>query len=271
MTTLAHRAELGGPAQGGVPARRAVIRWAWRMFRREWRQQILVVALLSRRRRSRHRQHHDRRTRRQRCGGSRVRIGQLDADIRRLRSAKAPGQSGHRRGVVRHHRHHWTPLGGGPGKRREGGLPSAGSRRRVRGRPARAPRGQLPRGIGRGRRHRWCGEAARARDRRPDGSRRPSPDRRRHRRESRASSATSSHSLRPRPSSPRTTRPSWSTHAPGTSTGTALPMWSTPSSDLGGNPGHPHSPARGISETTIRRRSRWRWSPWRRSSSSSRR
>ena len=47
MTTLAHRAELGGPAQGGVPARRAVIRWAWRMFRREWRQQILVVALLT--------------------------------------------------------------------------------------------------------------------------------------------------------------------------------------------------------------------------------
>src|SRR5258708_22877464 len=31
---------------GGVPARRAVIRWAWRMFRREWRQQLLVLALI---------------------------------------------------------------------------------------------------------------------------------------------------------------------------------------------------------------------------------
>jgi putative ABC transport system permease protein len=35
-----------GPAGGGVPARRAVARWAWRLLRREWRQQILVLALL---------------------------------------------------------------------------------------------------------------------------------------------------------------------------------------------------------------------------------
>ena len=35
-----------GPANGGVPARRAVIRWAWRLFRREWRQQLLVLALI---------------------------------------------------------------------------------------------------------------------------------------------------------------------------------------------------------------------------------
>ncbi|MCU1360510.1 MAG: hypothetical protein JWN99_1799 [Ilumatobacteraceae bacterium] len=32
---------------GGVPARRAVVRWAWRLFRREWRQQILVLGLLT--------------------------------------------------------------------------------------------------------------------------------------------------------------------------------------------------------------------------------
>jgi putative ABC transport system permease protein len=32
---------------GGLPARRAVVRWAWRLFRREWRQQILVLALLA--------------------------------------------------------------------------------------------------------------------------------------------------------------------------------------------------------------------------------
>lgn len=34
-------------ANGGGVARRAVIRWAWRLFRREWRQQILVLALLT--------------------------------------------------------------------------------------------------------------------------------------------------------------------------------------------------------------------------------
>ena len=31
---------------GGAPARRAMARWAWRLFRREWRGQALVVALL---------------------------------------------------------------------------------------------------------------------------------------------------------------------------------------------------------------------------------
>ncbi len=47
MTTLAHRSALRGAASGGVTARRAVIRWAGRMFRREWRQQVLVLALLA--------------------------------------------------------------------------------------------------------------------------------------------------------------------------------------------------------------------------------
>ena len=47
MTTLAERVTVRGPANGGVAARRAIVRWAWRMFRREWRQQILVIALLS--------------------------------------------------------------------------------------------------------------------------------------------------------------------------------------------------------------------------------
>src|SRR5262245_17850520 len=45
MTTLAHRSALSGPRNGGLAARRAVVRWAGRMFRREWRQQLLVVAL----------------------------------------------------------------------------------------------------------------------------------------------------------------------------------------------------------------------------------
>jgi len=47
MTTLTHGSSLGGPRHGGVAARRAVVRWAGRMFRREWRQQLLVVTLLT--------------------------------------------------------------------------------------------------------------------------------------------------------------------------------------------------------------------------------
>jgi putative ABC transport system permease protein len=45
--TLPRRAVLPGPASGGVAARRAVTRWAWRLLRREWRQQVLVLALLA--------------------------------------------------------------------------------------------------------------------------------------------------------------------------------------------------------------------------------
>ena len=47
MTTFAHRSALRGPRSGGIAARRPLIRWAWRIFRREWRQQILVIALLT--------------------------------------------------------------------------------------------------------------------------------------------------------------------------------------------------------------------------------
>src|SRR5829696_430420 len=47
MTTLAHSSELRGRSRGGLAARRPLIRWAWRLFRREWRQQILVIALLT--------------------------------------------------------------------------------------------------------------------------------------------------------------------------------------------------------------------------------
>jgi putative ABC transport system permease protein len=35
------------PANGGAPARRAVMRWAWRLVRREWRQQLLIIALIT--------------------------------------------------------------------------------------------------------------------------------------------------------------------------------------------------------------------------------
>jgi putative ABC transport system permease protein len=47
MTTLAHRPTLRAPSSGGLAARRPLIRWAWRLFRREWRQQVLVLALLT--------------------------------------------------------------------------------------------------------------------------------------------------------------------------------------------------------------------------------
>ena len=44
------RVRSGAPADstsdGGAPARRAVSRWAWRLFRREWRQQLLVLSLI---------------------------------------------------------------------------------------------------------------------------------------------------------------------------------------------------------------------------------
>jgi putative ABC transport system permease protein len=47
MTTVAHRSALGGGRVGGLAARRAIVRWAGRMFRREWRQQLLVLTLLT--------------------------------------------------------------------------------------------------------------------------------------------------------------------------------------------------------------------------------
>ncbi len=32
---------------GGIPARRAMIRWAWRLFKREWHQQLLILGLIT--------------------------------------------------------------------------------------------------------------------------------------------------------------------------------------------------------------------------------
>jgi len=47
--STALRDQRAAPARGGnggVAARQAVMRWAWRMFRREWRQQLLVLSLI---------------------------------------------------------------------------------------------------------------------------------------------------------------------------------------------------------------------------------
>jgi putative ABC transport system permease protein len=46
-TALRGRPAPARAANGGVPARRAVIRWAWRLLRREWRQQLLILALVT--------------------------------------------------------------------------------------------------------------------------------------------------------------------------------------------------------------------------------
>src|SRR5271169_1648397 len=45
-TATVERSVVAGTPDGGVPARRAVVRWAWRLFRREWRQQLTVIGLL---------------------------------------------------------------------------------------------------------------------------------------------------------------------------------------------------------------------------------
>jgi putative ABC transport system permease protein len=46
-TALAGVPDLDADAGSGIVARRAVIRWGWRLFRREWRQQLLVLGLLT--------------------------------------------------------------------------------------------------------------------------------------------------------------------------------------------------------------------------------
>src|SRR5215469_5697922 len=44
---LAEVQALPRPADGGGTGWRVLVRWAWRLLRREWRQQVLVVALLT--------------------------------------------------------------------------------------------------------------------------------------------------------------------------------------------------------------------------------
>ena len=47
MRALAGRTAGERAANGGLAARRAVLRWGWRLFRRDWRQQLLVLVLLA--------------------------------------------------------------------------------------------------------------------------------------------------------------------------------------------------------------------------------
>ncbi len=46
-TALREPPDLDADPGSGLVARRAVIRWGWRLFRREWRQQLLVLGLLT--------------------------------------------------------------------------------------------------------------------------------------------------------------------------------------------------------------------------------
>ena len=46
MTAAVRERPAPTTGDGGAPARRAMARWAWRLFKREWRQQALVLALL---------------------------------------------------------------------------------------------------------------------------------------------------------------------------------------------------------------------------------
>jgi putative ABC transport system permease protein len=41
------RIERASRRSGGMAARRAVVRWAWRLFRRDWRQQVLILGLIT--------------------------------------------------------------------------------------------------------------------------------------------------------------------------------------------------------------------------------
>ena len=45
--TVRERSARGRAGNGGLPARRAVIRWAWRLLRHEWQQQLLILALIT--------------------------------------------------------------------------------------------------------------------------------------------------------------------------------------------------------------------------------
>lgn len=47
MTSVIEESAPAHAADGGAPARRAVSRWAWRLFRRQWRGQALLLALLT--------------------------------------------------------------------------------------------------------------------------------------------------------------------------------------------------------------------------------
>ena len=130
MTTLAQRSALGGRRNGGVAARRAVVRWATRMFRREWRQQLLVVTLLIVAVTAA-------------IGSITIAYNSVPADNSDFGSAnqvlhfdasdpqQAPGGARFCQESVRNDRRHRPPLRVRPGQRRDAGLPITDPWRRL--------------------------------------------------------------------------------------------------------------------------------------------
>ena len=152
------------------------------MFRREWRQQILVLALLT------------------------VAVAAAIASVTIAYNAGAPddaefgsasyllrfdgtdprsarGGTRLRQEVVRDDRGDRLPLDRCPRQRRQRGVPRPGAARHLRERAPRTPPGQLPGGSTAGSRHRRCRRPPRARARGHADPRWTSADRRRHRRE----------------------------------------------------------------------------------------
>ena len=182
MTTVAHRSALRRPSSGGIAARRPLIRWAWRLFRREWRQQILVIALLTvavAAAISSVTIAYNSASADDAEFGSANHLLELDgADPRALEAGLAALAD-----TVRDDRRHRPPLPGRSRRRRQGGVPFSGPARSLRGRAPLTPPRQLPGRPQPGRRHRRCRTDPRARAREDSCPRRPSPDGCRHRRE----------------------------------------------------------------------------------------
>ena len=129
------------------PRRRAVLRWAWRLFRQEWRQQLLLLALVTigrgrgRRRRGERRQPRAGHGRAFGTAGAVVRVdgrGPADAEAAIAAARSASGRS----------RSSGPLLDGGAGLGRAARRAIAGSGRSLRPIDAGAARRPLPRGPG---------------------------------------------------------------------------------------------------------------------------
>ena len=168
--------------RGGGPARRAMARWGWRLFRRDWRGQLLLITLLavtvagaifggsaafnvSALPNARF--------------GSATQLLSFDgADPGRLAADVAAARK-----AVRDDRGHRPPLRADPRIGQDGGAPDAGPLRTLRQVDACPARRQLPGGRRRGGSHRGPGQDLRRGRRRVADARRPGPKGRRPRRE----------------------------------------------------------------------------------------